>query len=168
MGYYTKNNKRGGNVVSGINNAVTLFQFIFCILFIGIIFIIIDTINKEKFINSPVNRRVLFGEAWPEDGENYDFTVAVAKELEDRVQQGLELGKNIANEIKEEPVIMNPINQAIFYDAEEFDLPELRDDEPYNVESYLVDTLARPAQDLKKGVINFFKNKNNQISTVDE
>ena len=140
MGYYTKNNKRGGNVVSGINNAVTLFQFIFCILFIGIIFIILDTINKEKFINSTVNRRVLFGEELPSPEDNQEFTVAVARQLEE-----------VGQEIKKEAQGAEAIHQEIFYDA---GLPPEADNTSFLVAAY------RPLDDLKKGVVNFFRKKN--------
>tara|TARA_B000000475_G_scaffold229918_1_gene195164 strand:+ start:276 stop:779 length:504 start_codon:yes stop_codon:yes gene_type:complete len=157
MGYYTKNNKRGGNIVSNINNTINIAEFIFFISFFVFIFVFWKQVKEEKIIDSSVNRRVLFGEELPSPDDNHDFTVAVARELEDRVQQGLELGKNIANEIKEEPVIMNPINQAIFYDAE---LPPEENDLEANIEgntSFMVATY-RPLDDLKKGVVKFFKN----------
>ncbi len=146
MGYYTKNNKRGGNVVSGINNAVTLFQFIFCILFIGIIFIILKTIKDEKLINSTVNRRVLFGEELPSPEDNQEFTVAVARQIEEWGQEIKQLGE----EIKQEPVIMNPVNREIFYDAE---LPPEEDNTSFMVAAY------RPLDDLKKGAVNLFRKK---------
>ena len=93
--------------------------------------------------------------------------LSAKNKISDVAEKTSVLAQKTVHTINDEPV-SHPVLKAVFYDAEEFDLPELPDDEPYNVESYLVDTLARPAQDLKKGVINFFKNKNNQISTVDE
>ena len=93
--------------------------------------------------------------------------LSAKNKISDLAEKTSELAQKTVDTINDEPV-SHPVLKAVFYDAEEFDLPELPDDEPYNVESYLVDTLARPAQDLKKGVINFFKNKNNQISTGDE
>ena len=93
--------------------------------------------------------------------------LSARNKISDIAEKTSVLAQETVDNINDEPV-SHPVLKAVFYDAEEFDLPKLPDDEPYNVQSYLVDTLARPAQDLKKGVINFFKNKNNQSPKGDD